>query len=150
MSYSSIPETKKHIQEVETNILKFIAKLLKQSESHDSSKLESPELEIFDIYTPKLIDVTYNSEEYKTYMKEMKVAIDHHYAVNRHHPEHFLNGMDNMNLIDIVEMYCDWLAAVKRHNNGDIYRSIEVNQSRFKYPDMLKNIFSNTAKMFQE
>jgi len=44
----------------------------------------------------------------------MKPALEHHYALYRHHPEHFQNGIDDMNLIDLVEMFADWKASSER------------------------------------
>jgi hypothetical protein len=113
---------------------------------HDQTKLSGEEKEIFDLYTPKLKNSTYGSEEYKGFLAEMKVALDHHYENNRHHPEHFKNGIKDMNLIDIVEMFCDWKAATMRHANGDLMKSIEFNKTRFGYSDELEQIFKNTAK----
>ena len=55
-----------------------------------------------------------------------------------------------MNLVDIVEMICDWKAATLRHNDGNLLKSIETNARRFGYDDQLKQIFINTAKMFDE
>jgi len=141
-------ETYKHIRNVEIYLHKIIEGLLGRCENHDTSKLNTPEEEIFEEYTPKLAGTTYGSEEYKTYLKEMRVALDHHYAVNLHHPEHWKNGIKDMNLIDIVEMLCDWKAATMRHNDGDIYKSIEQNQKRFGYSDELKQIFINTVDLF--
>jgi hypothetical protein len=51
-----------------------------------------------------------------------------------------------MNLIDLVEMLCDWYAASKRHNDGDIMKSIEINQKRFGFSDDLRQILENTVK----
>jgi hypothetical protein len=115
---------------------------------HDQSKLLEPERSVFDEYTPKLKNSTYGSQEYKTYLENMKTALDHHYKTNSHHPEHFENGMSGMTLMDIVEMFFDWMAAVKRHDNGDINRSIEINKDRFGFDDMLASIFINTAVYF--
>ena len=144
------PKTLEHIAEV-GKILEIIANELHyRSLLHDQSKLESPEKEIFDEYTPKLRDTTYGSDEYKQYLTEMKVALDHHYASNRHHPEHFENGIKGMNLVDLVEMFCDWLAATKRHADGDIHKSIELNQTRFEYSDDIKSILQNTADILRE
>ena len=141
------PATRKHIDEVRNLIQTMIYELNSRLIHHDESKLESPEREIFDEYTPKLKSTTYGSDEYKGYLKEMKVALDHHYANNRHHPEHFENGIKDMNLIDIIEMFCDWKAATMRHDDGDIFKSIDHNQEkRFHYTDELKSIFVNTAK----
>ncbi len=85
--YKTIVETKEHIDNVRRYMLKIAQNLISRAMAHDSSKLEDPELETFIEYTPKLKDCTYGSDEYNKYLKEMKVALDHHYKVNRHHPE---------------------------------------------------------------
>ena len=51
-----------------------------------------------------------------------------------------------MNLLDIVEMLCDWKAATMRHNDGNLSKSIEINQERYGYSDELKSIFIKTAR----
>jgi hypothetical protein len=79
-------------------------------------------------------------------MKEMKVAIDHHNKHNRHHPEYFENGIKDMNLIDLIELICDWKSATLRHDDGDIIRSISMNKERFGYSDELEQILLNTVK----
>ena len=78
----------------------------------------------------------------------MKPALEHHYKENRHHPEHFENGIKGMTLIDLVEMISDWKAASERHNNGDIIKSIEINQKRFGYSDDIKQILLNTVQTY--
>lgn len=143
-------ETLKHIAAVRENIRRVSEDLDTRGMDHDQSKLNPPEAEIFEIYTPKLKGTTYGSDEYKQYLKEMKVALDHHYAANRHHPEHFPNGINGMTLIDLVEMLCDWLAATKRHADGDIMKSIEINKGRFGYCDQLAQIFVNTVKELEK
>lgn len=79
----------------------------------------------------------------------MGVALEHHYANNRHHPEHHKDGIRGMTLVDIVEMFCDWKAASMRHNNGDMLTSIEKNKERFKYSDELEQIFKNTMRILE-
>jgi hypothetical protein len=79
----------------------------------------------------------------------MKPALDHHYAMNSHHPEHFATGIQGMSLLDVLEMLCDWKAATLRHNDGDIRRSIELNQKRFGYSDELKAILLNTLAVVE-
>jgi hypothetical protein len=49
----------------------------------------------------------------------------------------------------VVEMLCDWLAATKRHADGDIRKSIAFNQKRFGYTDELKSIFLNTLPLLE-
>lgn len=137
-------ETYRHIQTVQGLLLKMVAHLLKRSEKHDQSKLVSPEVEVFDEFTPKLRETTYGSEEYKAFLAEMKPALEHHYAHNSHHPEHHTDGVRGMSLLDVVEMLCDWKAATLRHHDGDIRKSIEMNQKRFGYSDELRQILLNT------
>lgn len=145
-----IKETKEHISQVRNFMMLFALELIKRAEMHDKSKLEDPELEIFTEYTPKLKDSTYGSDEYKSFLKEMQVALKHHYTNNSHHPEHYENGICGMDLADIVEMFCDWKAATLRHTDGDIIRSIELNKERFKYSDDIEQIFKNSVKLFEK
>jgi len=126
--------------------LASVIKTLLVEHGADQTKLSDNEKNVFDIYTPKLKNSTYGSDEYKIFLKEMKVALDHHYENNRHHPEHFKNGIKDMTLIDIVEMFCDWKAATMRHADGDLVKSIELNKKRFNYSDDLEQIFKNTAE----
>jgi hypothetical protein len=169
-------ETYKHIRRVNELTVGVAKQLLDRAVAHDASKLESPEAELFEANTAKLAGLTYGSDEYRAALAELKPALDHHYANNRHHPEfhtglccigcfkafpkdwnrccdvcgntvypddkHTLRGM---NLIDLLEMLCDWKAAGERHANGDLLRSIEVNQKRFGYSDELKQILLNTV-----
>ena len=142
-------ETEKHIKNVEILMRKLAYMLIDRGEVHDLSKTRSPELPIFMEYTSKLATSTYGSDEYKQFLIEMKPALDHHYAHNRHHPEHFDDGINEMNLIDLIEMFCDWKAATMRHNDGDITKSIEINRKRFGISDQLANILHNTVDILQ-
>ena len=146
--YDSKEDTIKHIDNVRIFINELQQHLFDRTNTHDLSKLSEPEKAIFDEVTPKLAKLTYGSEEYKGQLKYMKVALDHHYTENRHHPEHFENGIKDMTLVDLCEMMADWKSATLRHDNGDIYKSLEINQKRFGYSDDMKQIFKNTVKLF--
>ena len=143
-------ETQKHIETVRKYIRFMIDKIEMRGVKHDASKLESPEVEVFAEYTPKLNNTTFGSEEYYRNLENMKAALDHHYAANRHHPEHFVNGVNDMTLVDILEMFCDWKASTLRHNDGNLLRSIETNAERFKIDSQLTQILINTARMIDE
>lgn len=143
-----IRDTKEHISQVREFMLMFAQELIQRALVHDQSKLENPEVDIFTEYTPKLKHSTYGSEEYKSFLSGMQVALKHHYANNSHHPEHYENGIKGMDLADIVEMICDWKAATMRHADGDITKSIEFNKGRFNYSEDLEQIFKNSVKMF--
>lgn len=139
-------DTFRHIERVRNLLNIAIKELLNRAEKHDQSKLEEPEVALFTEYTPKLASTTYGSQEYEDLKKAIKPALDHHYANNRHHPEHHKNGLDDMNLIDLLEMLLDWKAASERHNNGNIRKSIEINGDRFNMSPQLIRIFENTVK----
>ena len=146
MSYDSRADTYDHIHEVQSLLYIIVRDLLQRSISHDQSKLRTPEVEAFNEFTDQLASVTYGSPEYKELLAKMKPALEHHYALNRHHPEHYANGVRDMTLMDIVEMLVDWKAASLRHNDGNILKSIAHNQHRFGYSDELKQILMNTAQ----
>lgn len=148
--FKSNLETHKHKQEVLKNMTVIAQDIIRKAITHDNSKLEEPEASGYAHYTSKLAGLTYGSEEYKKRLQQMKPTIDHHYQYNPHHPEHHENGIKDMTLVDIIEMICDWAAACKRHNDGNIFRSIEINQERFGYSDELKQIFINTVKAYLE
>ena len=139
-------ETLLHSRRVDTLLLQLIVKMQLRVTKHDLSKMKDPEKDTFDESTHKLKNTTYGSDEYKDCLAEMKPALDHHYANNRHHPEHFTNGVNGMTLIDLAEMLSDWKAASERHNDGDLARSLEIQKERFNIPDQLIDVLTNTAK----
>lgn len=144
--YDSEEDTKEHIRRVRFYLVKCINELSGRSYNHDRDKIEDPvEKRLFDEYTPKLRECTYGSDEYKEFLKGLKEGLDIHYKNNRHHPEHFENGIKDMNLIDLLEMICDWKAASERHADGDVYKSLVINKERFGYSDELYNILKNTV-----
>lgn len=138
-------QTMRHIETVRNYLGACIRELLHKQEHHDQTKLESPEVEAYDAITHQLRGLTYGSDEYRAVLKAQKPAINHHYHFNRHHPEFFENGYRGMTLLDMVEMICDWKAATLRHGDGDIYKSLAINQERFGYSDELYEIFKNTV-----
>lgn len=140
----------KHIQRVRYYIRFFTDRLTTRGVNHDASKLESPEVELFAEHTEHLSDTTYGSPEYQQHLESLRPALEHHYAVNRHHPEHFQKGIDDMSLIDLCQMMADWKAASERQKNGNLLTSIEQNAVRFNISDQLKQILINTAKLLDE
>jgi hypothetical protein len=139
-------DTLRHSRRVDELLLQMVGSVQGRITRHDASKLEDPEKAIFDEYSPKLKTSTYGSDEYKGFLSEMKVALDHHYANNRHHPEHFENGVDGMTLVDLVEMLADWKAASERHADGDLTVSLGIQKTRFGLSDQLASILENTAR----
>lgn len=140
----SMHPIQKHIDRVRQLLDAASADLTKRGANHDASKLLPPEFELFDKYIALLPNVPYGSPTYNDMLVALEPALEHHYKHNRHHPQHFKDGLKAMALPDILEMILDWKAAGEQHD-GCIYRSIEMNQKRFGYGDELKRIFINTA-----
>lgn len=81
-------DTNRHITRVQELLSRMIIELQRRGQEHDLSKLGPEEKPTFDEFSPKLKASTFGSEEYKGFLAAMKPALDHHYASNRHHPEH--------------------------------------------------------------
>jgi hypothetical protein len=115
-------------------------------EVHDLSKFHDPEREVFEVYTPKLKTLTYGSDEYKQALADMGPGLQHHYKVNPHHPEHYPNGINDMNFADMIEMWCDWLAAcdVKR-----VELNVEQQAKRFGMSYKMQVIFQNSLEQLR-
>ena len=139
-----------HRQKVRKYIRFFTDRLTTRGERHDLSKLEEPELSLFAQYTDALKDLTYGSQEYYKNLQALRPALEHHYAANRHHPEHWKNGISEMTLVDIIQMICDWKASSERQKDGNLLLSIEKNAERFNIDDQLKQILINTAKILDD
>ena len=134
-----------HSRRVDVLLMELMWEVGLRVGQHDASKLEDPEKHTFDVYSPMLRDCTYGSPEYWGYLEAMKPALEHHYANNRHHPEHFENGVSGMTLVDLIEMLADWKAATERHADGDLEKSLEIQRERFGLSDQLVSILRNTA-----
>jgi hypothetical protein len=148
MHYDSRPATLFHSQRVGELMVQVVKEALDRSTCHDRSKTETPEVDVFDDFTPKLKTSTYGSDEYKGFLEAMGEGLKHHYEVNRHHPEHFDNGVNDMTLVDLIEMLADWKAATERHDDGDLAKSLEIQRERFGLSDQLVAILRNTAQHF--
>lgn len=82
-------KTMRHIETVRNYLGTVIKELMFRGERHDQSKLESPEVEIFNEFTPKLRTTEYGGDEYRECLATMGEGLKHHYENNRHHPEFF-------------------------------------------------------------
>jgi hypothetical protein len=149
MTYDSTQDTMTHIAAVRNLLYAVTDELSNRALRHDASKLADPEKQAFDLYTPRLRELTYGSAEYQACLDAMRPAIEHHYAHNSHHPEHYPNGIRDMDLFDIVEMFCDWQAAAQRHADGNVLASLETNRVRFGLSDQLYQILKNTAVVYE-
>lgn len=141
--------TMRHIETVRNYLNMAVVELLRRAERHDQSKLESPEVEFLEHHSKKLRSLTYGSPEYFVCLQEMKIGIESHYQNNSHHPEHFRDGINDMTLFDLIEMLCDWKSASLRHDDGNIYKSLEINRDRYAIGDQLRWILQNTIDFIE-
>lgn len=148
LKFDSEAETRKHIARVNQLLLCAINELSIRAVTHDASKLTDAEKPFFDEEAPKLKKLEFGSEEYKESLTRLKPALDHHYANNSHHPQFYENGIDGMDLFDLLEMMCDWKAAGERTPGGDILDSIEKNTDRFGISPQLVSILKNHAQRY--
>lgn len=148
MSSDSTNFTQEHIDRVYELIHEVRENLHQRACDHDASKLVEPEKEMFDRMSDKLPGLKYGSTEYAAARKEMlDQALGHHYAHNDHHPEHFKGGVQDMNLLQLIEMLADWKAAGERHlDSKGLRHSIEINAERFGYDEGFARTLILTAE----
>ena len=127
----------------------FALHLLWRGLIHDYSKFSTIEAEGFGECLSKLQESSYGEQDYQDLLDQTQPILNHHYKYNRHHPEHFQNGYSEMNLIDVVEMLCDWQASIKKHKDGNIIKSIEYCKQRFDMSEDIVKILLNTVKKNQ-
>ncbi len=155
-----VAETREHQQNVANLLMDCAMLLIKRAKTHDASKLMEPEKSGFMMYVDCLKNSTYGSEEYFKCLEEMRPFLHHHYLNNQHHPEfNDLNGFSfqtlndpirSMHLIDIIEMICDWIAASRRHDNGNAAVSVSKSIERFKIEDQFAQVMRNTLGLLED
>lgn len=186
-------QTLAHKTRVGDLMAQCLAELTRRAIHHDDSKFSEREWGGFAEATVRLKALTYGSDEYKAALADLKPTLEHHYATNSHHPEHFNLwkcplcigvfpdvapstcygtterptrlcpsccrhgsimeatlephvGIEGMNLLDALEMLCDWKAATERHADGSIARSFDINRERFGITPQLEAVLKNTAR----
>lgn len=136
----------KHKLWVLWNIIVFGAKLFWRGLIHDLSKYGAAEAPLFAKMTPLLKTTEFGTKAYDDLLKELRSALTHHYQHNSHHPEAHVLGMAGFDLLDLIEMWADWSASVRRHETGNILASVFKNQARFQYPPMLRSILQRSVQ----
>lgn len=149
VTHDSAADTRAHIQRVRALLCDVIAELRIRAVDHDHSKLLEPEKSAFDKATPRLRSAPYGTPEYQDALTELGPALQHHYSVNRHHPEHHQAGVNDMTLIDLTEMVCDWVAAATERG-VDPRAHLATNAERFKIEPQLLAVISNTVDALME
>ena len=136
-----------HKQLVGKYMQKVIAELTTRAIAHDESKWGEEEFPPYAKQLPLFEQADYGSPEYIACLRAIKPAIDHHFSVERHHPEHFgSEGINGMNLIDLVEMVCDWMAAAQRGGGSLANLRLDLQQDRFAIGSQLQGAIEHTVE----
>lgn len=90
----------------------------------------------------------YGSYEYYDKLRRFSEVFNHHYKVNSHHPEHFVNPEHEMTLIDMVEMLCDWFAYKQDIPIREGIELIREQCDRFGFSDTIMSLLTNTYREY--
>ena len=124
-------------------MLRVIAKELEHRQyMHDRSSYEAPERLI--VARNKRLLFNRSVGKSTTLMKgatELLHAVSTHYKKNRHHPEHWSNGVWDMTLVDVIEMVCDW------RSTGC---NIEDRLTKYHIDGPLADVIRSTNRMLEQ
>lgn len=139
----TVEDILKHKEKVRRRLLFLSEELKKRAECHDDSKLKDPEIKYL-IEMDKEPKYEYNTPEYFNKMKRWQKFFNHHYDNNRHHPDHFRNGILDMTLTDICEYLVDIISYYDEMHVHDAMDTVEKQQGRFGLDNQLSQILVNT------
>lgn len=137
-------DTLLHIGEVQENLEIFASFLRQRGLAHDRSKLEELEFDAFVGTREQFKKANYGSDEYAECMRLTKPAVDHHYTNNPHHTGFHNDGVNDMNLVDIIEMLCDWAAAARRSPDKELVDTMEYAFDKYGIDKQLEGIIRTT------
>lgn len=104
---------------------------------HDRSKeYDYEEFNGYVFMAYELKGLEYGTPEHRAVLDKYKYVLDLHYKNNDHHPEHFENGIEDMNKVQRIEMICDWLGSMKARGGLEKFeKNLEYNKERFNISD---------------
>ncbi len=141
--------TLRHIKRVAELVGNFAIDMIRRGQVHDDSKffpVELEPLEALQALTDAEGNAPFGSEEYERRKTLLAPMLEHHYAFNSHHPEHYENEIDGMDLGDLVEMFFDWKAASERGEEPSM--NLTYSAARYQMSPQLVSIFQNTCKSY--
>jgi hypothetical protein len=136
-----------HKEKVGKNLLKIQTEIGRRMYSHDNDKIANDTIfEVYEQYNSKLRNEKYDSPEFLKYAKIMRPAVQLHTSKNRHHFYDKSNQIKNeeVDLIDLIEVLCDWIGATERNPNIDFKEALEYNFEKYNIPKEWRIIMLNT------
>ena len=126
----SLLRVRDHIFGVSQRLTRFCTVLMTRAITHDNSKYSESELDDHISMAVEMDGIQYGTDTYYAIKRKYESLSAQHFANNRHHPEHHHNGIDDMNLVDVIEMLCDWLTG-SENTGTPVERSLEINEERY-------------------
>jgi len=135
-----------HRQSVKLGLQRISDILVNRGDLHDIDKFEEAMFEDFYLNIPKFTNVSFGEIEWENAMESIK-TMNNHYAVSPHHIQHYPNGINGVNLIDLLEMIVDWKSANNAYGDVKLSEALIIQKKRFGIDDQLYKIIVNTAKI---
>lgn len=123
-----------------------LLKLSETIESHDLSKYGDAEF-----YGYRKYFYPVNNEEKENSIQEFEDAWKHHYSVNEHHWEYWLDDNGNpteMNEVALLELVCDYRAMGYKFNNT-VSEYYTKNKTDIKFHPNTKDKFTYLIDLFE-
>ena len=136
-----------HTFGVRRRVILMCTVLMTRAITHDNSKYSESELDGHISQTDEMRGIKYGTDAYYAIKKKYEPLSAEHFANNRHHPEHHPNGIDDMTLVDVIEMLCDWLTG-SEDTGTPVERSLEINEERYRISPQLMKVLKNTIRDF--
>jgi hypothetical protein len=141
----------RHTTLVRQALHKIADELNRRAEVHDLSKFSEDEFAGFVQINRVAREHKYGSPEYQASLNAVEPnPVKLHYSRNSHHPEYFGGGANDMDLIDLIEMVCDWYAASKTYGQTSFADSVEISLDRFPMDYSTANIVRVVADFLSE
>lgn len=138
--------TAKHIARVAEYMTAAASEIWLRGQNHDDSKfnpIEAGPLQVVQDIIDREGEAPYGSDEYKRRTAILEPMLAHHYANNRHHPEHYPNGINGFDLFDLMEMFFDWRVASERGEESAM--NLTTACAKYNISPQLQEIMQNTA-----
>ena len=134
-----------HKQSVKVGIQRIIDELADRAEKHDDDKFETEVFDSFYNALDKFINTKFGERNWELAMDEIGDSLFKHYSASPHHAQHYENGINGTNLLDLIEMMVDWKSASNSYGDSSFEESLRVQKKRFGIDDQLYGILTNTA-----
>lgn len=138
-----------HKEQIAMLLAKFAAELTYRAAIHDNSKFSPDEFNVHSDNVHHFNKYQFNTKEEQELRHRLSPASISHRKRNRHHPEYFENGIDGMNIIDLLEMICDWKSASTRVPGDSLRKGFPILKEKYNISPQLLKILENTARDFK-